>query len=208
MQPEEPNIFLWSTQFEQTNASSTFDALKILEAQGVDFSRTDTDKYTALIYVVARSCEESIRYLIKKGISPDQPNEFGDVPLAFAVASGWSDMARLLIELGAKVSRVHDKGYTVLLSAAVEMLVEDGQAGSTEIFKLILSHTQMLDLSEEEQVKINELFGDHVEYRKFMSPEGLQAIEQFKSHQKALSTQKILQDETPSLGKFRSPMRL
>lgn len=41
-----------------------------------------------------------------------------------------------------------------------------------------------------------------------MLPAGLEAIEQFEAHQRALSTQKILEDETPSLGKSRSSMRL
>ncbi|AJI75296.1 glutaminase A [Francisella philomiragia subsp. philomiragia ATCC 25015] len=70
--------------------------IKRAVALGVDISKGDYDKRTALHLASAEGHEEVVKYLIRKGANPDAKDRWGRTPLEDAKANNHSHIVRLL----------------------------------------------------------------------------------------------------------------
>ncbi|RPI82103.1 MAG: hypothetical protein EHM42_09860, partial [Planctomycetaceae bacterium] len=96
--------------------SGSADCVRLLIEFGADVTVRDNARQTALFHA---GSAEVARLLVEGGLSTEDRDEFDWTPLAANVG----DPARLraLIAAGANVNAVHDRGFTVLMSAAAEM---------------------------------------------------------------------------------------
>lgn len=100
----------------QAAASGDVDCVRLLLDQGADLLVRDNSSRTALF--VANG-EEVIRLLVERGLSTEDVDRFGWTPLT--ESGGNPSRMRALIAVGANVNAVHDRGYTVFMSAASAM---------------------------------------------------------------------------------------
>lgn len=100
--------------------SGNAECVKMLLDAGVDPDTRDNQKRTALYHA---GSEQVVQLLLAAGVPIEDEDEFGWSPLVNVLSHGEEAMPRFraLISAGANVNAVHDRGYTVFMSAAGSM---------------------------------------------------------------------------------------
>jgi V8-like Glu-specific endopeptidase len=118
--------------------NNNFEALKLLLAQSKQFNIKDKDQYDLVYYAVKNNNKPMLEYLLKNGASPNT-KRYNGTALHLALSNGYTDVAKLLIEKGAKLNEKDNYGNTPLHLAArsgrrdvVELLIRKGAYAGTK----------------------------------------------------------------------------
>ncbi|GAB5370816.1 hypothetical protein AAMO2058_001525700, partial [Amorphochlora amoebiformis] len=114
------------------------DIIRYLCDQGGDIDRPNSQGHNPLLSAVAANRPQSVEALIygKVSVNKKESSE-GVFPLYLAAQDGYVDIARMLIEAGAKLNQVSDHGASPLFIAC--------QLGQVEIAKLLLDNGADVD---------------------------------------------------------------
>jgi ankyrin repeat protein len=110
--------------------SGNAECVRMLLRAGADAQARDSSSRTAMYRADSPAV---ISELIEAGLPVDDSDQFGWTPLVNALSEGVSELPRIraLVAAGANVNGVHDRGYTVFMSAV-------GSERSIEVLRLLV----------------------------------------------------------------------
>ncbi len=96
--------------------SGSEECVRMLLSAGADAMQRDDSKQTAMYYAASL---EVMRVLMEAGLPIEDEDKYGCSPLCNAISDGGETLQRVIayLDAGADVNAVHDRGYTVFMSA-------------------------------------------------------------------------------------------
>ena len=114
-----------STMLHVASYSGNLKAIKMLLANGADINAKMDTGTRPLEAAIKAGKEKSVKLLLSKGAETDRTSEnFGGSPLYLAIHYGYPDIAKLLIENGAKLNLKDTYGRSALHHAVVREQAE------------------------------------------------------------------------------------
>jgi ankyrin repeat protein len=116
-------------------------------------SRSRNIKPTSIILATENGLIDDVQYLLKKGYDPNSKNDKGETPLILAIRNSYTDIAKLLIENGARIDG--DTFYDILTAMAyrkkeiiIELLLESKYRPSDkEIVEYLIDNNEQYTIA-------------------------------------------------------------
>ncbi|KAL6152991.1 hypothetical protein ACJQWK_04233 [Exserohilum turcicum] len=99
--------------------------------------------WTPIFYSVYHQREAALSHFLRAGASPDDVTDIGQPPLCIAIASGYTEIAKILLDAGADVNAATKDGGETALHIAVKN-------GRVDLIELLIAYGPNLDLKTHE----------------------------------------------------------